>query len=87
MTDDVVDGPDGRWVKPDAKLGQDRDEGWPESVEGLRGLPDVEQLDLAVRVERVVVGPSRGCPVTGRGEARRRIASSYFSGVKPLCLK
>ncbi len=76
--DAVADVVDCRRVKFDAELGENRDELWAEGFEGLRGLPDVEDLDFPVRFEGAVIEPAGRRAETGRvkfAEPSRRISS------------
>jgi hypothetical protein len=84
--DDVANGVDGGRVELDAEVDEHRHEAlWAPCLQGFLGLPDVEHLDFAGLVESDVVDSSGRRAVTGASS--RRIASSYFSGVKPACLK
>jgi len=53
-------------VQCDAELCEDRHQGLAEGVEILLGLPDVEDLDGAVRLEGDVVGAALRRTGTGR---------------------
>src|SRR4051812_33554975 len=57
--DDVVDLGDVRLAGVDAGGGQDRDERLAEGIEGLLGLPDVEDVDAARALQRAVIEPAR----------------------------
>jgi hypothetical protein len=72
--DDVADRVDGRWVKFDAQVEENRNEslGAP-FVEGFLRFPEVEHLDLAVRVESGVMKPAGRVAFAGRGEPSDRL--------------
>src|SRR4051794_15300596 len=58
--DHVVDPGDHRLARIGSEFGHDRNERRAECLERLLGLPDVEDLDLPVRLKGEMVGASLG---------------------------
>ncbi len=79
----VVDSGDHWLPQSDTQLGEDRHQRRPESVKVRLGLPNVEDLDLAVRFESAVI--SAPLRLACAGSFDFLIALLYFSGVNPSC--